>query len=159
MWNARKIVLSLSLAILFSLVAPAVHADDSLSAQRDLPVGGEEVVGSWYGTTSLGTVVLFTFGSDNTFTSTFHLPGVGAGTGHGAWRRTGLTTFATTDVGLTLDADNELALIVTVVGQGTVNGNEAQIDVHAYLSLPDGTPAGEIDGEVLARRIAIKPLP
>lgn len=156
--NVHKIVLSLGLGLLLALVAPAAHAGDLSSAQSDSSFG-TDLVGSWQGVTSIGTTVLHSFHPDGTFSSTFHFPGVGAGNGHGAWIQHGLRTFAITDIGLVLDADNELALRLTVVGNITVIGNVAEFEVLVTLTLPDGTPVDSFPAQVHAKRIEVEPIP
>jgi hypothetical protein len=158
MCNTRKVVLSLCLGMLLGLAAPTAHAGDPPAAQGEASLGAE-MVGSWQGVTSIGTTVLHSFHPDGTFSSTFHFPGVGAGNGHGAWIQTGLQTYAITDVGLILDADNELVLFLNVEGTGTMVGNVAEFEVLVNLSLPDGTPVDSFPAAVLSKRIEVTPAP
>ncbi len=158
MYSTRKVALSLGLGLLLGLVAPFAHAGDPPAAEGEASPG-VELVGSWQGVTSIGTTVLHSFHPDGTFTSTFYLPGAGAGNGHGAWIQTGLRTYAIVDVGLILDADNELALFLNVEGSVTMVGNVAESEIQVSLSLPDGTPVDWFPAGVLSKRIEATPGP
>lgn len=153
----RNLALSLCLGLLL-LAAPAAHAG-ALPSEDGL--GPAELIGSWQGATSLGTTVLLTYHPDNTFTSTFHFPGVGAGNGHGSWIQTGLRTFQVYDQGMILDGDNQLALFLTIDGTATVSadGTKADFAVMARFWLPDWTLVDTISGEVYAKRIEVTPQP
>lgn len=158
MFTDRKITLALVLAVLFTLTASAVYAGE-LSSAQERAFGIHQLTGSWQGSTSLGTTMLLSFHADRTYTVTFNLPGVGAGHGHGAWERTGASSFALTDTSFILDADNALVLLQKTQADVAVHGDAAQFDLLVTLSLPDGTPIDTVPAQAQATRIEVEPAP
>lgn len=160
MFKSARIVPTVILGLLLILLVPAVSAAERSSEQEKV-LGIEQLIGSWRGTTNLGTTVLLSFHADRTYSVTFNLPGTGAGHGHGhgAWKRTGAATFALTDISLILDPDNELILIQKTQADATVDDDEAEFELVVTLSLPDGTPVGTATGTAEATRIEVEPIP
>ena len=160
MFNPKSLKMTLVLLSLILLSAPMAQASDLASQTDSLHHGLQQITGSWFGTTDLGSTFLLSFDNSQTYTVTISLPGVGAGHGHGAWRRTGLATFELTDITLILNPeDGSVALVQKTQVDATVAGDKVTADLRVSIFLPDGTPVDTLTAAATATRIEVEPIP
>ena len=121
------------------------------------------VVGSWETTVSLDgapvpQTILETYSIDGTVVASGPSAGSASIT-HGAWKRTGLRTFAASIVILLYDADGELEnrLRGSIEGEVTPDGRNYTGAIASQLELPDGTVVATFGGTLSGKRIRVTP--
>ena len=117
------------------------------------------LVGSWEAVSTLETGEeapgLFTFNIDRTWMSTGD--NASFGNGHGAWKRTGVKTFAATNKAFVYGEDGSLSLVVSneTVLEVSSDGNSFTAAFTTEVSLPDGTPVDSFTGTSVGTRIQV----
>ncbi len=163
MSNGKKtLVQILTLTLLATMFICSATLAAENAAQDENSLLFKDLVGSWQGSNDVGVNFLLSFTRSKTYTVTFAIPGVGAAHGHGAWKRTGLKAFESTDVAYVLNPnDGSINLIQTTQASFTINaGNDTvDIDLAVNLSLPDGTPVDAFTSFATAERIKVIPFP